>query len=150
MKEWHVLFISLERWCMIPLFENVIIGQEITLDIDIFVDDWIELQQESFLNKLKGVEDRLDVHTRILFRESSHKNVHIKIEFNRDLTMLDVLLLRAWFDDDQTLLFIDMKRYFKTMDGVNRFMRRFDCKGQIKDNGEYEINHAGPWVLLWG
>jgi hypothetical protein len=133
---------------MIPLFENIVIGKEITLDIDLFVDDWINLEKDNFINKLKDFEQRFETNTVSHYRESSHKNVHIKIEFNRDLCMLDVILLRAWFDDDRTLLIIDMKRYFKSMDAVNRFMRRFDCKGKINDSGEYEINHAGPWRLL--
>jgi hypothetical protein len=133
---------------MIPLFENIVIGNEITLDIDLFVDDWINLEEENFLNKLGEFENRFDVRTTAYYRESSHKNVHIRIVFKRDLYMLDVILLRAWFDDDRTLLIIDMKRYFKSMDAVNRFMRRFDCKGKINDAGEYEINHAGPWIVL--
>jgi hypothetical protein len=133
---------------MIPLFENIVIGKEITLDIDLFVEDWINLEEENFLNKLGDFENRFEIRTTVYYRESSHKNVHIKIEFPNDLSMLDVLLLRAWFDDDRTLLIIDMKRYFKSMDAVNRFMRRFDCKGKINDSGEYEINHAGPWMVL--
>jgi hypothetical protein len=135
---------------MATFFENVIIGKEITLDIDIFVEDWLELQKDTFLHKIEGLEDRFCTQVKVFYRESSHRNVHIKIEFAWDLTMLEVLLFRAWFDDDQTLLFIDMKRYYKTMEGINRFMRRFDCKGKINDQGEFEISHAGPWVALWG
>lgn len=131
-------------------FENIVIGKEITLDIDLFINDWLELEKETFLNKIETLEDRFATKVRVFYRESSNKNVHIKIEFNYDLTMLEVLLFRAWFDDDRSLLYIDMKRYYKTMDGVNRFMRRFDCKGKINDQGDFEITHAGPWVLLWG
>lgn len=130
-------------------FGDVQIGNVITLDIDIFVDDWILLERERFLNRVMDIEKRFKTKVRAWYRTSSHNNVHIKIEFNQPLSMLECLLFRAWFDDDQTLLFIDMKRYFKTMDQENRFMRRFDCKGKINDQGEYEIAHAGPWITLY-
>jgi hypothetical protein len=101
------------------------------------------------MHKLLAFEDRFGISVRAWYRASSHKNVHIKMEFNNSLSMLECLLIRAWFDDDRNLLYIDMKRYFKTMDVENRFMRRFDCKGKINDKGEYEINHAGPWIELY-
>jgi hypothetical protein len=130
-------------------FEDVTIGNVITLDIDIFVDDWLLLEKERFLHRLEDLEVRFKTKVQAWYRNSSNNNVHIKIEFEGPLSMLECLLFRAWFDDDQTLLFIDMKRYFKTMDKVNRFMRRFDCKGKINDAGEYEITHAGTWIRVY-
>ena len=130
-------------------FGDVQVGDTITLDIDIYVDDWLLLAREGFLKRIYEIEDRFKVVARAWYRNSSHNNVHIKIQFDKPLSMLECLLFRAWFDDDQTLLFIDMKRYFKTMDKDNRFMRRFDCKGKINDQGEYEITHAGPWIDLY-
>jgi len=130
-------------------FEDVLIGNTITLDIDIFVDDWLLLEKERFLKRIEDLEDRFKTKVQAWYRNSSNNNVHVKIEFDKPLSMLECLLFRAWFDDDQTLLFIDMKRYFKTMDKVNRFMRRFDCKGKINDAGEYEITHAGSWIRVY-
>jgi len=130
-------------------FEDVLIGNMITLDIDIFVDDWLLLERERFLKRIEDLEDRFKTKVQAWYRNSSNNNVHVKIEFDKPLSMLECLLFRAWFDDDQTLLFIDMKRYFKTMDKVNRFMRRFDCKGKINDAGEYEITHAGSWIRVY-
>ena len=130
-------------------FEDVLIGNTITLDIDIFVDDWLLLERERFLKRIEDLEDRFKTKVQAWYRNSSNNNVHVKIEFDKPLSMLECLLFRAWFDDDQTLLFIDMKRYFKTMDKVNRFMRRFDCKGKINDAGEYEITHAGSWIRVY-
>lgn len=130
-------------------FEDVLIGNTITLDIDIFVDDWLLLEKERFIHRLEDLEVRFKTSVQAWYRNSSNNNVHIKIEFDKPLSMLECLLFRAWFDDDQTLLFIDMKRYFKTMDKVNRFMRRFDCKGKINDAGEYEITHAGTWIRVY-
>lgn len=130
-------------------FEDVKVGSTITLDIDIYVDDWLLLAREGFIKRVRDIEDRFKVVVKAWYRNSSHNNVHIKLQFDKPLSMLECLLFRAWFDDDQTLLFIDMKRYFKTMDKDNRFMRRFDCKGKINDQGEYEITHAGPWIDLY-
>lgn len=129
-------------------FHDVQIGNEITLDIDIFVADWIRLEKEKFLKRMFEVEERFKTSVKAWYRNSSNNNVHIKMHFGRPLSMLECLLFRAWFDDDQTLLFIDLKRYFKTMDNENRFMRRFDCKGKINDKGQYEITKAGPWIPL--
>lgn len=129
-------------------FEDVTIGQEITLDIDLFVDDWLLLAKEGFLEKIRDIEDKFQIPVEVHYRESSHRNVHIKLKFPRSLSMFEVLLFRAWLDDDQTLLYLDMKRYFKLMDAEHHFMRRFDCKGKINDSGEFEITRAGPWTLL--
>ena len=130
-------------------FGDVEIGDTITLDIDIFVEDWLSLEKEKFLKRVQDIEDRFQVILGAWYRESSNRNIHIKIQFDKSLSMLECLLFRAWFDDDQTLLYIDMKRYFATMDKDNRFMRRFDCKGKINDQGEFEIAHAGPWKLIY-
>jgi hypothetical protein len=131
-------------------FGDVEIGDTITLDIDIFVEDWLLLEKEKFLKRVQDIEAQFDcLMIQAHYRESSNRNIHIKIEFNKPLSMLECLLFRAWFDDDQALLYIDMKRYFATMDKDNRFMRRFDCKGKINDQGEFEIAHAGPWKLIY-
>jgi hypothetical protein len=129
-------------------FDDVTIGEEITLDIDLFVEDWLLLARPGFMAKLHDIEERFHIPVRAWYRESSHRNVHIKMKFPYPVSMLEALLFRAWFDDDKTLLFIDMKRYFKTMDAENKFMRRFDCKGKINDAGEFEIFHAGEWIQL--
>lgn len=130
-------------------FGDVEIGDTITLDIDIFVEDWLLLEKDRFIKKVRDIEDLFNTPIGVKYRESSNRNIHIMIHFTKSLSMLECLLFRAWFDDDQALLYIDMKRYFATMDKDNRFMRRFDCKGKINDQGEFEISHAGPWVLLY-
>lgn len=129
-------------------FEDVSIGREITLDIDLFVDDWLLLARAPFLRKIEDMEYRFNIKIMGWYRRSSHNNVHIRLLFPDTVSMLEVLIIRAWLDDDQTLLFLDMKRYFQTMDKDNRFMRRFDCKGKINDAGEFEITHAGEWLPL--
>jgi len=129
-------------------FENITIGDEITLDIDLFVEDWLLLAKKGFIEKIHDIEDKFQLPVMVHYRESSHRNVHIKLKFPKALTMFEVLLFRAWLDDDQTLLYLDMKRYFKLMDAEHHFMRRFDCKGKINDQGEFEISRAGPWILL--
>lgn len=129
-------------------FPDIEIGKEITLDIDLFVEDWLLLQKEDFLEKISKIEESWGVSLKVWYRRSSHNNVHIKLEFPCPLSMLEVLLFRAWLDDDRSLLYIDMKRYFKTGDKDHRFMRRFDCKGKINDQGMFEITHAGQWIPL--
>ena len=129
-------------------FDDVTVGPEITLDIDLYVEDWLLLARPGFMEKLHDLETRFGIPIRAWYRESSHRNVHIKMLFPDALSMLECLLFRAWFDDDRTLLFIDMKRYFKTMDAQNKFMRRFDCKGKINGAGEFEITRAGEWIQL--
>jgi len=130
-------------------FGDVEIGDTITLDIDIFVEDWLLLEKEKFIKRVGEIEVLFNVEICAAYRESSNRNIHIKIRFSKSLSMLECLLFRAWFDDDQALLYIDMKRYFATMDKDNRFMRRFDCKGKINDQGEFEITHAGPWIRIY-
>lgn len=129
-------------------FENIVIGDEITLDIDIFVDDWLLLAKDGFIDKIMNIEEKFQVRIEVMYRESCHRNVHIKLKFPQVLNMFEVLLFRAWLDDDQTLLYLDMKRYFKLMDAEHHFMRRFDCKGTINEQGQMEITKAGPWRAL--
>lgn len=129
-------------------FDDVTVGEEITLDIDLYVEDWLLLARPGFMDKLHELEIRFNIPIRAWYRKSSHDNVHIKMKFPYPLSMLECLLFRAWFDDDRNLLYIDMKRYFKTMDSQNKFMRRFDCKGKILDNGDFEIKQAGAWIQL--
>lgn len=129
-------------------FENILIGDEITLDIDIFVEDWLLLAKDAFIGKICDIEEKFNIPLVVYYRESCHRNVHIKLKFPAPLSMFEVLLFRAWLDDDQTLLYLDMKRYFKLMDAEHHFMRRFDCKGTINDKGQMEITKAGPWRAL--
>jgi hypothetical protein len=142
---------------MIP---NLYAGQQLTIDLDVFFDDYIKNPEEFPVDS----KDRPNItihHTRRQlselirhmeisgikgeYRRSSSGNVHVRLTFDQDiyvLTVLDSFLIRAWLADDLMRLRLDMMRYVSTrsLHEINRCFSE-KCVGGVSHS-------AGPWIPL--
>lgn len=135
------------------MFLNDVVGNDVTIDIDIYVTDWI--QHGGYQATLRRLEDlaKFIKELKAFYRESSSKNIHIRIQTKEKLTLLDSLLIRAYFGDDETRLMADMCRYFRSgkIDDLGKFAsgdlleigRCFDEKWKNGKKGK-----AGHWIPI--
>jgi hypothetical protein len=135
------------------MFHNAEIGKFVTIDIDIFVDDWIALGgYKAAVRRLQDLE-KIIPRVKAFYRESSSKNVHILIESEKPLTLIDSLLIRAYFGDDQVRLRADMMRYFKSgkVDELGQYasgdlLQVGRCFDQKWKDGKF--GQAGHWIPI--
>jgi hypothetical protein len=135
-REWWI-FMSRE------FFHNRIIGHRVTIDVDMFIEDWEQSQRDTAKAKICQMEHRFNTLIHSWYRRSSSNNVHILLEFEHSLPMLDIFLIRAFMKDDPVRLILDMHRYFRTED-VDKMNRCFDEKIHITEG----VKKAGDWIPL--
>lgn len=139
---------------MIPLFENCSVGSQVTIDLDVFFasytrpledvpkDERVGLNINATRERLRSLEGMLGIEIGAKYRRSSSGNVHVRLFFPGEVSVLDAFMIRAWMFDDQTRLALDMARYLKTGD-LNEMNRCFDEKGTV--NG---VKKAGEWIPI--
>lgn len=136
-----------------PLFDNCSVGSQVTVDLDVFfqyylLDNWITTDGRSGMTihitrrKLGSLSEILGIKIPAKYRRSSNGNVHVRLFFHEEISVLDAFMIRAWMFDDQTRLSLDMARYLKTND-LNEMNRCFDEKGTV--NG---AKKAGEWIPI--
>jgi hypothetical protein len=137
-----------------PLFENRSVGNQVTVDLDVFFwnyirfledipeDERIGLNINATRERLRVLEMKLKINIRAMYRRSSSGNVHVRLFFPQEVSVLDAFMIRAWMFDDQTRLALDMARYLKSND-LNEMNRCFDEKGTV--NG---TKKAGEWIPI--
>jgi hypothetical protein len=125
------------------LLSNPFIGTEITIDIDRFCDEWlIRGGYAAALTRIEDIKRMIDPQVTAYYRESSGQHIHLKIVFSRPITMLDSLVIRAYFADDLSRLTCDMIRYLTFRD-IRMMGRCFDQKGIAG-----KVASAGRWIEL--
>jgi hypothetical protein len=137
-----------------PLFNNQPVGSQVTIDLDVFftsyirpledvpTDERVGLNINATRGRLYLLEKRTGIKIKTMYRRSSSGNVHVRLFFPGDVSVLDAFMIRAWMMDDQTRLTLDMARYLKSND-LNEMNRCFDEKGTV--NGSKK---AGPWIPI--
>jgi hypothetical protein len=137
-----------------PHFDNRSVGSQVTIDLDVFFQYYIRSPQDVPENERIGLNiiatrERLNflkmkfgIKIEAKYRRSSSGNVHVRLFFPYEVSVLDAFMIRAWMMDDQTRLTLDMARYLKSND-LNEMNRCFDEKGTI--NG---AKKAGPWIPI--
>jgi hypothetical protein len=136
------------------LFDNRSVGSQVTIDLDVFFTNYIRSPDQvppderiginlfTTRDRIKILEKRVGMRIEAKYRRSSSGNVHVRLFFPCEVTVLDAFMIRAWMFDDQTRLALDMARYLKSND-LNEMNRCFDEKGDI--NGSKK---AGPWIPI--
>jgi hypothetical protein len=138
------------------IFKNRSIGKEVTVDLDTYFFYFVRPLSEvpdgekqgitllSVRERLKRLLERLSSNeVTVEYRRSSKDHVHVKLKFEKELSVLDGFMIRAWMLDDQTRLELDLARYLKT-DDLNEMNRCFDEKAEAG-----EVKKAGPWIPLF-
>jgi hypothetical protein len=137
-----------------PLFENCSVGNQVTIDLDVFIEYFLWKQGEEpeegklgitiyvIRDRLIRLEKRLNISIPTKYRRSSNGHVHVRLFFPMEISVLDAFMARAWLFDDQTRLSKDLARYLITND-LNEMNRCFDEKGTI--NG---AKKAGAWIPI--
>ena len=77
----------------------------------------------------------------LYIRTSSSGNVHLKIEFENAVTVLDMFMIRSLMHDDIYRIGIDLRRLF--LQGSTEINRIFDMKARGQ-----QILQASDWELL--
>ncbi|MFA4835929.1 MAG: hypothetical protein WC749_07680 [Dehalococcoidia bacterium] len=120
-------------------------GKLAYIDIDIVFKDFIRSRTwESIKERLPAVEIFTDNNlTGLRIRPSSSGNAHIELAFERELTVLDNLCVRAWLNDDRFRLRLDLVRYLKT-NSPKRINRLWSGKWK-KIDYKFEMRLCENW-----
>lgn len=138
------------------LFLNRHIGKQVTVDLDTFFYYFVRPSSEIPEGEksgitLESVRARLErmygsipkyALKEVEYRRSSKDHAHVRITFNKEISVLDGFMIRAFMLDDQTRLELDLARYLLT-DDLNEMNRCFDEKAEMGI-----IRKAGPWIPL--
>jgi len=123
-------------------------GRFVYIDCDILYPDFKRsITLETIVRKLPAIENL--IHAKIVKRQmraSSSGNAHILLEFDRILTVFEILQIRAWLHDDIHRLMLDLVRYLRTHD-PKQTNRLWQGKYQMVD-ARLELSHSGPWEPL--
>lgn len=138
-----------------PYFDNRSVGNMITVDLDVFFDDFVREQEEipekerpgftrdSVVLRMMRIEGIIQEEVvRAEYRRSSNGHVHFRAVLSRELSVLDAFIMRATFWDDQQRLALDMARYLFT-GSLHEINRCFDEKATFEG-----VKVAGPWIPL--
>jgi hypothetical protein len=138
-----------------PLFNNQPVGNSITVDLDIFFDDFVRELEEipekdrpgftrhAVITRIMMIENAIQQEIqRSLYRRSSNGHVHLRLYLCQEVSVLDAFLIRATLWDDRTRLALDEARYLLT-GSLHEMNRCFDEKA----DGE-GVKRAGPWISL--
>ena len=114
--------------------------REIYVDIDVKFDRFPELKIYQLIKEnIPIIRERFG-EFQVWMRRSSSGNVHIRLDFKRDLTVLEHFQVRSLMHDDIYRIGIDLRRL--TLQGENEINRIFDMKAR---NGK--IYRASPWLM---
>jgi hypothetical protein len=134
-------------------------GYQVTIDLDVFFDDFLKnpvdipsdvwpiherpnITVYHIRDDLKVIQERFQQDIKTEYRRSSSGNVHVRLTFQKEITILEGFLVRAWLADDLKRMRLDMKRYFSS-ESLLDMNRTFDqkCVGGVS-------HAAGPWIPL--
>ena len=121
-------------------------GNQICIDWDLYFSDFIRLALPSTRTLINEVRQITKIGITAWYQESSNGNVHIGLRFDRDISVLDAFMIRAYLADDQQRLRLDMARYMKT-GSLYEMNRCFQNKIALKD-GQASLVNAGPWIRM--
>jgi hypothetical protein len=139
---------------LVPLFKNQSVGNAVTVDIDVPLENFLRPKEECREGEKPGItiglireqvikiEARIDQPVVAQYRRSSKGHVHVRIIFENEITVLDALLLRAYLFDDTVRHSLDKRRYVE-WENLYHMNRCFDDK---IESGQ--IYSAGPWISL--
>ena len=114
--------------------------KEIYIDIDVKFESFSQLKIYQMIKQNIPVIREKFGEFQVWMRRSSSGNVHIRLDFQRDLTVLEHFQVRSMMHDDIYRIGIDLRRL--TLQGENEINRIFDMKAK---NGK--IYKASPWIL---
>ena len=134
-------------------FRNNLVGKYVTVDIDIFVEDWLARGgYQAAYRRLQGLQ-KFFPGAKACYRESSSRNLHIIVKTVQALSLLDSLMIRAEFGDDMTRLCADFLRYYRSgnIDEYGRYvsgdlLQIGRCFDEKMKNGK--IGRVGNWIPI--
>lgn len=115
--------------------------KEIYIDIDVKFESFNQLKICQMIKQNIPIIREKFGEFYVWMRRSSSGNVHIRLDFQRDLTVLEHFQVRSMMHDDIYRIGIDLRRL--TLQGENEINRIFDMKAK---NGK--IYKASPWKLV--
>lgn len=123
-------------------------GRIIYVDCDIEYEDFKTSKTlVTIIEKLPAVQNLIESQiVQKKMRSSSSGNAHILLEFDRTLTVFEMLQVRAWLHDDINRLMLDLVRYLRSKDPkqTNRLW-----SGKYKKvDAEIKLAKAGLWEEL--
>lgn len=112
----------------------------ITIDIDENYDEWYN--SNAFKTAVTKIRDKMRGVKAAWVRRSSSNHVHIKIDFDRDLSLFQSFCHRAFMDDDPHRLACDLDRFYRTekLENTGRCFDQKYTKGKVKT--------AGVWMKI--
>lgn len=131
---------------MDPVFLNQNVGNQICIDWDICFRDFLRVAIPSTLVLIDEVKKHIELEITAWYQESAKGNVHVGLRFNKDISVLDAFMIRAFMADDSKRLRLDMARYMKT-GSLHEMNRCFQNKIEIRQ-GQATLLDAGPWIRL--
>jgi hypothetical protein len=133
---------------MIPaeIFRNQSVGNQICIDWDLYFSDFLKIAIPSTRTLIQEVEKHTGLKAIAWYQESAKGNVHIGLRFNREISVLDAFMVRAFMADDSKRLRLDMARYMRT-GSLYEMNRCFQHKIEVKE-GQATLMDAGPWIWL--
>ena len=114
--------------------------REVYIDIDVKFESFKQLKVYELIKQNIPIIRKKFGDFDLWMRRSSSGNVHIRLDFQRDLTVLEHFQVRSMMHDDIYRIGIDLRRL--TLQGENEINRIFDMKAK---NGK--IYRASPWIL---
>ncbi len=112
--------------------------KEIYIDIDVKYDSFRDLRLYGLIKQNIPVIMNQFGNFEIWIRRSSSGNVHLRLNFDRDLSVLEHFQVRSLMHDDIYRIGIDLRRL--TLQGENEINRIFEMKAK---NGV--IYRVGLW-----
>ena len=112
--------------------------KEIYIDIDVKYESFRELRLYGLIKQNIPIIKNQFGNFEIWIRRSSSGNVHLRLNFDRDLSVLEHFQVRSLMHDDIYRIGIDLRRL--TLQGENEINRIFEMKAK---NGV--IYRVGLW-----
>ena len=131
---------------MIPIFLNQSVGNQICIDWDLYFSDFLKLAIPSTRILVHEIRQKVGCEVKVWYQESSNGNVHLGLRFDRDISVLDAFMIRAYVADDPKRLRLDMARYMRT-GSLYEMNRCFQAKIELRE-GQASLLSAGPWIRL--
>ena len=112
--------------------------KEIYIDIDVKYESFRELRLYGLIKQNIPIIKNQFGNFEVWIRRSSSGNVHLRLNFDRDLSVLEHFQVRSLMHDDIYRIGIDLRRL--TLQGENEINRIFEMKAK---NGV--IYRVGLW-----
>lgn len=113
--------------------------KEIYIDIDVKYESFRELRLYGLIKQNIPIIKNQFGNFEIWIRRSSSGNVHLRLNFDRDLSVLEHFQVRSLMHDDIYRIGIDLRRL--AIQGENEINRIFEMK--VKNGVVYKV---GPWI----